>query len=233
MQIVIDIPKEQYNMIKSDLYNTFPAEMKKWGLEAIRNGVPLPEGHGRKFEEIMVEYPPAELCTYPEYTGKPYFSIKYEENGEHIIGFGTYNPKVFSMYLREYFIAPTIIEAIEIIKCDDISNRRGDMGKEAEQMAIKALEQEPCEDAISRQAAIDAVSIDNLHPGIVGALKSILAELPPVTPQPKMRRWVYTGDYITEGMLKCSECGFEHDVSERFSYCPNCGIKMQEVENKN
>ena len=43
MQIIIDIPEEQYNIIKSDLYNTFPAEMKKWGLEAIRNGTPQPK----------------------------------------------------------------------------------------------------------------------------------------------------------------------------------------------
>ena len=44
MQIVIDIPDEKYNVINSVLYNTFPAEMKEWGLEAIRNGVPLPKG---------------------------------------------------------------------------------------------------------------------------------------------------------------------------------------------
>ena len=81
---------------------------------AIENGVPLPERHERKLEEIVVEYPPAELCTYPEYRDKPYFSIKYEENGEHIIGFGTYKPEVLSEYLREYFIAPTIIEADEV-----------------------------------------------------------------------------------------------------------------------
>ena len=59
----------------------------------------------RKFEEIVIDYPPAELCTYPEYRDKPYFSIKYEENGEHIIGFGTYKPEVLSRYIREYFIA--------------------------------------------------------------------------------------------------------------------------------
>lgn len=57
------------------------------------------------FEEIVVEYPMAEdLCTYLEYKGKPYFSIKYEENGEHFVGFGTYKPEVLSRYLREYFI---------------------------------------------------------------------------------------------------------------------------------
>lgn len=59
MQIMIDIPKEQYNTIKSDLYNTFPSEMKKCGLEAIRNGVPLPEGHGRLIDadELKTAFP--------------------------------------------------------------------------------------------------------------------------------------------------------------------------------
>ena len=40
MKLVIDIPEEKYNAIKSK-YNTFPAEMKEWGLEAIKNGTPL------------------------------------------------------------------------------------------------------------------------------------------------------------------------------------------------
>ena len=55
MQIVIDIDEEQYNTIKSDLYNTFPVEMKKWGLEAIRNGTPLPKGHGRLIDADKLE----------------------------------------------------------------------------------------------------------------------------------------------------------------------------------
>ena len=45
--------------------------------------------------------------------------------------------------------------------CDECSlcYEQGNMGeqKEALDMAIKALEQQPCEDTISRQAAIDAV----------------------------------------------------------------------------
>lgn len=57
----------------------------------------------RKFLEIIAEYP--KICTYPEYKGKPYYSIKYEENGETIVGFGTYKPEVLSQYLREYFIS--------------------------------------------------------------------------------------------------------------------------------
>lgn len=58
----------------------------------------------RKFEEIVVEYPSPDLCTYPEYKGKPYFGIKYLENENHIIGYGTYNPKVLSNFLEKYFI---------------------------------------------------------------------------------------------------------------------------------
>ena len=58
----------------------------------------------RQFEEIVVEYPNPELCTYPEYKGKPYFSIHYTENGKDFIGYGTYNPEVLSNYLKEYFM---------------------------------------------------------------------------------------------------------------------------------
>jgi hypothetical protein len=46
VELVIKIPKEQYNDI-IEHYNTFPNEWKKWGLEAIRKGIPLPKGHGR------------------------------------------------------------------------------------------------------------------------------------------------------------------------------------------
>ncbi len=111
IELVIKIPEDEYNDLTQTRKNTINLSVLLDLREAVRNGTLIPKGHGRKFESIMVEYPPAELCTYPEYKGKPYFSIKYEENGEHFIGFGTYNPTVLSMYLQEYFIAPTIIEA--------------------------------------------------------------------------------------------------------------------------
>ena len=82
--------------------------LEKQGCKVINPSGSSPE---KKFEKIVVEYPPAELCTYPEYRGKPYFLIQYEENGEHIIGFGTYNPEVLTGYLQEYFITTTIIES--------------------------------------------------------------------------------------------------------------------------
>lgn len=45
----------------------------------------------REFEGIEVTYPPEDICTYPEYKGKPYFGIRYRENGESIVGYGTEN----------------------------------------------------------------------------------------------------------------------------------------------
>ena len=56
----------------------------------------------RQFEEIIVEYP---KITDKEHKGKPYYSIKYIENGkDKIIGFGTYKIDVLSRYIRDYFI---------------------------------------------------------------------------------------------------------------------------------
>ena len=66
--------------------------------------------HGRIFREIVVKYP--SYCTYPEYKGKPYFSIKYTENGQEFIGYGTYKPEVLSKYLKEYFMPPAPPERI-------------------------------------------------------------------------------------------------------------------------
>ena len=57
---------------------------------------------GKKFIEIVAEYPA--ICPYPKYEGKPYFAIRYEENGEKFEGFGTYKLEVLSEYIRKYFI---------------------------------------------------------------------------------------------------------------------------------
>lgn len=44
--------------------------------------------------------------------------------------------------------------------------------------------------------------------------------------EPKKGEWKYTGDFLNDGMIKCSECGKEVDVSEDFSFCPCCGSRM-------
>ena len=69
------------------------------------------EQQGRVFKEIVVEYP--SYNTYPEYEGKPYFSINYTENGQEFIGYGTYKPEVLSQYLKEYFMPSAQPETCE------------------------------------------------------------------------------------------------------------------------
>lgn len=59
--------------------------------------------YNREFIEIITQYYPDDIVTYPEYKGKPYYSIHYRENGEEFVGYGTYNPDVLSRYLRDYF----------------------------------------------------------------------------------------------------------------------------------
>jgi len=59
----------------------------------------------REFIEIVVNYPPADLCTYPEYKGKPYYSILYrDEDSRNHVGFGTYKIEMLSQWIKEYFM---------------------------------------------------------------------------------------------------------------------------------
>ena len=102
-------------------------------------------------------------------------------------------------------------------------------------MAIKALQQEPCDDAVSRQAVLDLVADYDLSMGQV--VKGIHA-LPSVTSQQKMGQWIedtngtYTDNHDT---WECSECGHAQillegtPIDNDYNYCPNCGAKMSEI----
>lgn len=111
----------------------------------------------------------------------------------------------------------------------------------------RLLEQEPCEDAISKQKAIEAIDALYLDgdscvsfrasadgDALIGKYQAITAldDLPPVTPQPKMGRWkrINKEKYVQHAMsyYRCSECG--KDIIGTHNYCPNCGAKMSEVD---
>ena len=77
------------------------------------------EKMNREFEELEVAYFPDELCTYPEYIGKPYFAIRYKENGNHFVGYGTYSPEVLSRYLRDYFMPFAMPKDSKWIPCSE------------------------------------------------------------------------------------------------------------------
>lgn len=117
-------------------------------------------------------------------------------------------------------------------------------------VAIKALEQEPCGDAISRQAVLDEIQsaydsepltdeangVDYINKEMI---EDFVESLPPVTPrEPKMGHWEWVQyDYDPNiGNWHCSECRniVVKCVSKNeiggipiYNYCPNCGAKME------
>ena len=83
-------------------------------------------------------------------------------------------------------------------------------------MVIAEISAEPCEDAISRQAAINVAS-GYCHSANVA---KELAKLPSVNPQPKTGHW-----QDLTGLFFCSEC--DGGFAKPWHYCPNCGAKME------
>ena len=118
-------------------------------------------------------------------------------------------------------------EAIKLVKeVTGMSLECDDAHYEALQVAIKALEQEPCEDAISRQSMLDYLKY--LHGEMPE--EEFIKELPSVTPARKKGHWIYHSD---EGFVECSECGSATNCDGNIAdlhFCFNCGAKMDEDE---
>jgi hypothetical protein len=98
-------------------------------------------------------------------------------------------------------------------------------------MAIKALEQEPCEDCVSRQSVHDGMIKYEFHSSDMTITEFVKDVLPPVTPTRKRGKWVKTGQSFIDPnkflCYSCSECEFDvGKVKTRF--CPNCGAEMEE-----
>lgn len=95
------------------------------------------------------------------------------------------------------------------------------------------LEQEPCTDAISRQAVLEVLRtmydthIIETEDGdeYIDYNDTVyeMEQLLPVIPQPKIAHVISDED----GNIKCSNCG-SHDCWG--NYCSECGAKMREVE---
>ena len=99
---------------------------------------------------------------------------------------------------------------------------------------LDCLEQEPCDDAISRQAVLEKAVYTETEEGWCGYTVDVdfIKSLPPVNPQePKTGHWTHGGF--------CSECGcdvpayiidwkWQKDMDAK--YCPICGAKMVEPQ---
>jgi hypothetical protein len=126
--------------------------------------------------------------------------------------------------------------------------------REAMNMGIKVLEQEPC-DCISRQGAIDALGynisitsdegLDEYRPVLKEMLEKIydtqvakIKALPSV--QQKPMQVELEGDGYSDGQLvydygKCPKCGWQFEYGEKDweePYCCHCGQKLHWFESE-
>lgn len=108
-----------------------------------------------------------------------------------------------------------------------------------------SIQPEPCEDTISRQAAIDALakfvpyaicdeSTESYTNGLTDAYNLIL-QLPSAPAVRKKGKWNFIGDQ----MFECTECGTCYTQSQFYQmrvrisdtefpkFCPNCGARME------
>lgn len=108
-------------------------------------------------------------------------------------------------------------------------------GKHVEfiKLAIEALEQEPCEDCISRKntlAEFKRAYFDN--DTVIRCAELVLGDMPSVTSQPKTGHWIITRTFMHDGEFYCDKCKCDSPNNEKWDYCPNCGVKMREVEDE-
>ena len=118
--------------------------------------------------------------------------------------------------------------------------------RDACDMAIKALEQVSCENAISRQATIEAFQMfrgyesNRTNAEWVDRIETVVKKLPPINPQPKTGHWVEgQSDNPNIHNILCSRCieGYPSKghansqyTREKFQWCPKCGAKMVEPQ---
>ena len=110
------------------------------------------------------------------------------------------------------------------------------------ELADKALEQQPCGDCISRKALLEeienGIKAGNYEEGYeeyphINDMDDIIECIKyadSVQPKPKTGHWIYDGDQII-----CNRCfkafGFI-SLKLTSNYCPNCGAKMDEEEER-
>ena len=137
-----------------------------------------------------------------------------------VIDYGTYS------YAFDFY-ADLIDKAYEQGKKDN-NELRFLPSAQPEHIANVSKKVVPCEDAVSRQAAIDAVIKRDANCGIDSA--EVLKDLPSAEPERKTGRWIKDSDVAFH--WKCSECGsyLFWDKTKYFLreedkpiFCPNCG----------
>ena len=101
----------------------------------------------------------------------------------------------------------------------------------------KYIEKEPNDDCIARQPLIDnwnSCADMLMGEGDAEVVMGWIFDAPSVTPTRKKGKWIINSDFPDE--LICSCCNTNYDMwfweQGSMKYCPNCGAKMAEGEDK-
>lgn len=227
IELVIKIPEEEYEIIKNC---TAPM---LWIEKLIKNGTPLPKGHGDLKDISKIDY---QSGCFVSSEGEP-IPIMH---------------KIATIEMIRDWL-PTIIEA-------DKSEKPTGSTTDAPENNVGSIEPTTKDDlgidCISREQAIRELkesaehhANDSREEALLHRDRDIIRALPPVPIRPKGhwigRKKVGFGEWKDVTVLvnlkgcvtdscECSECGEwltgsdEYECSAR--YCPNCGAKMEEVE---
>lgn len=108
----------------------------------------------------------------------------------------------------------------------------------------EVMKQEPCEDAISRQAVLEYIYND-LGLGDEENGKDVerqmeleksykyVKSLKPVNPQTKTGHWIIEENvHYGTRTLRCSSCNTGFQFIREYKYCPNCGCRMVEPQER-
>lgn len=91
---------------------------------------------------------------------------------------------------------------------------------------------EPCDDCYSRKSVIDVLTRNRVHFCDMFRIISELKELPPVTPKQKIGHWIITYPHGKDNPIYECPCCHASNDSVFKNFCPNCGAKMAESEDK-
>ena len=112
--------------------------------------------------------------------------------------------------------------------------------REALDMVIKKIEQQPCEDVTAfKEDVLDAISRIGLRKSDTKEVKAVaeclraVEALSPVT-QHESKTVLYSGDgyadgYMVYDMAECPNCGYEYEDGDKdwgLPFCPNCGQSL-------
>lgn len=114
-------------------------------------------------------------------------------------------------------------------KCAEEHRQLAEWLKELKQLR----EQEPCEDAVSRQAVLDMATVIETDDYSGNEIMKVvdtddIKALPSVAPARKKGRWIpHRAKYDkTASVYECSIC-HKNNGFENSKYCPHCGAEME------